>query len=134
MDLNKLIKVVSKHFDIDILAKTRKREYVMARGAYFWLAREYGKYTLKSIGDSANLDHASVLHALKNFDSWIRFDKQFEIKFKSLKFVVLTSFKNAQENNITYKNAEEFVYKINCLIIENDILKEKIKVLEKNRI
>jgi len=38
------------------------------------------------------------------------------------------------KNNITYKNAEEFVYKINCLIIENDILKEKIKVLEKNRI
>lgn len=121
MTLEYLIKRVNKHFDCDIKQDTREREIVMARGAFFWLAKHTSKKSLKKIGASVGRDHASVVYSLKNFSDWLRFDEFFKADFESLKIAVLSEFK-AQK-----MTPESLLYKYNLLIIENDILKNEIK-------
>ena len=121
MTLEYLIKRVNKHFDCDIKQDTREREIVMARGAFFWLAKHTSKKSLKKIGASVGRDHASVVYSLKNFNDWLRFDEFFKADFESLKIAVLSEFK-AQK-----MTPESLLYKYNFLVIENDILKNEIK-------
>jgi hypothetical protein len=121
MTLEYLIKRVNKHFDCDIKQDTREREIVMARGAFFWLAKHTSKKSLKKIGASVGRDHASVVYSLKNFSDWLRFDEFFKADFESLKIAVLSEFK-AQK-----MTPESLLYKYNLLVIENDILKNEIK-------
>jgi hypothetical protein len=121
MTLEYLIKRVNKHFDCDIKQDTREREIVMARGAFFWLAKHTSKKSLKKIGASVGRDHASVVYSLKNFSDWCRFDEFFKADFESLKIAVLSEFK-AQK-----MSPESLLYKYNLLVIENDILKNEIK-------
>jgi len=49
-----------------LLKKTRKREIVEARQAYYLLAMQLSSKTLSEIGELTGHDHASVLHAKKN--------------------------------------------------------------------
>ena len=121
MTLEYLIKRVNKHFDCHIKQDTREREIVMARGAFFWLAKHTSKKSLKKIGASVGRDHASVVYSLKNFSDWLRFDEFFKADFESLKIAVLSEFK-AQK-----MSPESLLYKYNLLVIENDILKNEIK-------
>ena len=41
--LNDLVNKVTEHFQIDIKENSRERNLVMARGAFFWLARNTTK-------------------------------------------------------------------------------------------
>jgi len=125
MELKYLIKKVNKHFDCDIKQDTREREVVMARGAFFWLARHTSKKSVKKIGAAVNRDHASVVYCLKNFNDWLRFDEFFKADFESLKIAVLSEFKTEK------LTPQSMLYKYNCLVIENDILKNEIKKLKR---
>jgi len=125
MELKYLIKKVNKHFDCDIRKDTREREVVMARGAFFWLAKHTSKKSVKKIGASVGRDHASVLYCLKNFNDWLRFDEFFKADFESLKIAVLSEFKSEK------MTPETLIYKYNRLVIENDILKNEIKKLKR---
>jgi chromosomal replication initiation ATPase DnaA len=124
MDLQKLIKKVNNHFECDITENTRQREVVMARGAYFWLSKQTTNKSLKKIGESVNRDHASVIYSLRNFNDWLRFDEFFNASFESLKINLLNEY---NKNNM---NAETLLYRYNCLLIENDILKNELKKLK----
>ena len=125
MELKYLIKKVNKHFDCDIRKDTREREVVMARGAFFWLAKHTSKKSVKKIGASVGRDHASVIYCLKNFNDWLRFDEFFKADFESLKIAVLSEFKTEK------LTPQSMLYKYNCLVIENDILKNEIKKLKR---
>lgn len=121
MKLKKIVNKVNEHFDCDITVNIRQREIVMARGAYFYLARKTTTKSLKDIGAAVGRDHSSVLYSLSNFDDWIMFDKNFNEKFKILKSKI---FKNFRQCNMT---PEKLLHEYNRLIIENDMLKNQIK-------
>lgn len=121
MKLQKIVNKVNEHFDCDITINIRQRDIVMARGAYFYLAKKTTTKSLKDIGAAVGRDHASVLYSLSNFDDWIMFDKNFNEKFKILKYKIL---KNFRQCNMT---PEKLLHEYNRLIIENDILKNQIK-------
>lgn len=121
MKLQKIVNKVNEHFDCDITVNIRQREIVMARGAYFYLARKTTTKSLKDIGAAVGRDHSSVLYSLSNFDDWIMFDKNFNEKFKILKSKI---FKNFRQCNMT---PEKLLHEYNRLIIENDMLKNQIK-------
>ena len=124
MELKYLVEKTNKHFDCDITMDTRQREIVMARGAFFWLAKHTTNKSLKKIGAAVGRDHASVLYNLANFNDWLRFDEFFKADFEALKMIVLNQYKKNRFN------AETLVYRYNCLVIENDILKTEIKKLK----
>lgn len=125
MEFKDLIKKVNKHFKCNITEDSRSREVVMARAAFYWIARHTTKSSLAKIGDSVGRDHASVLYSLKNFDDWLRFDEFFKADFEALKIIILSGY---QKNKMT---AESMLYKYNSLLIENDILKNEIKKLKR---
>lgn len=66
MTINKIIKKVSTEFGLDITKRSRKREYVYARAVYYKIARDMYNKTLSEIGRSVGVDHATVLHSIKN--------------------------------------------------------------------
>jgi len=67
--LKSLADKVSRHLDVDIRSKRRKRECVYARVIYYKLCKEYTHHTLERIGREVNKDHASVYVGLKQFAS-----------------------------------------------------------------
>ena len=116
MTLENLIKNVNNYYNVDVRENSRQRDIVMARAAFYWLARNTTRFSMKVISEAVGRDHASVIHSLKNIDDWIRFDKAFNQRFENLKKLVFNEI-----NDYTI-SAESMVYKYNSLLIENDIL------------
>tara|TARA_R100001591_G_scaffold118622_1_gene142961 strand:- start:1560 stop:2009 length:450 start_codon:yes stop_codon:yes gene_type:complete len=70
--------------DIDrekFLSPNRSREIVDARMIYCAVARKEGGYTLKHIGETLNRDHATALHAIKNYKILSTVDKKIKADF-----------------------------------------------------
>lgn len=85
MVLEKLLKRVNNHFDIDITQNSRKRELVMARAAFFWIARKKTRYSTSRIGSMVNRNHSTVLYSMNNFENWLNFDSNFKNEFEKLR-------------------------------------------------
>lgn len=74
----RLRKEIQKVTGKDPFAKTRKREVVEARALYIHLLHNYHKKGCSEIGRIMNLNHATILHSIKNFDMYVRFNQQLE--------------------------------------------------------
>lgn len=66
MKINNIIKNVSTEFGFDIKKRSRKREYIYARAVYYKISRDVYNKTLAEIGSAVGVDHATVLHSIKN--------------------------------------------------------------------
>lgn len=67
MDLIAIKRLVERASGLDdISKKTRKKEYVIARCAYYILAQSNTKCTNSAIGELVCVDHAGVYHAINN--------------------------------------------------------------------
>ena len=82
--MEKYIKAVNKHFNLDIRENTRKFEYVVARAWYYKICREVGGYTYHRIAKSVNKTHATVLHSLAELPNIIKYDYNIGNKCKDL--------------------------------------------------
>lgn len=76
MSLQIIKEVVEQYYELDITTNTRKREFVEARGMYFYLSRQYTRVSLSSIGKTVKRDHSTVLHFERTVKDWIGFDPQ----------------------------------------------------------
>jgi len=65
---------VQKISGIDPFTRTRKREVVEARGLYINILHKYHKKGCSEIGKGLKLNHATILHSIKNFDIYVRFN------------------------------------------------------------
>jgi len=68
---------------LDLDKVTRQREYVQARCMYYHFSRQSGA-TLQGIGRSAGKDHATIMHALKKFEEYHRYDDVFRTQYAQL--------------------------------------------------
>ena len=74
--------IVEQHLKLDITTKTRKREYVEARGIYFYLTRQYTRMSLSSIGKTTGRDHSTVLYFVRKVPDWVQYDSQLKQDYK----------------------------------------------------
>jgi len=74
--------IIEQHFELDITRHTRKREYVEARGIYFYLTRQYTRMSLSSIGKTTGRDHSTVLYFVRKVPDWIQYDSQLKQDYK----------------------------------------------------
>ena len=58
----------------DIFKKTRRREYVDSRRILFYILRNNFLLTYFEIGRISKRDHATIIHAIKDFDYIIKAD------------------------------------------------------------
>lgn len=69
--------LVESEIKLDLKTKNRQRRYVIGRFIYGKLARDYTSETLMDIALQIERDHTSIVHYLKTFDSFYRFDNNF---------------------------------------------------------
>ena len=68
MQIMKLKNIIKRITNIDIDKVSRRREVVRARKVYYKTLRQTSKISCIAMANSVNQDHATALHALKNFD------------------------------------------------------------------
>ncbi len=97
-DLDFAIKTINKTkeiFGLDILEKTRKRDYADLRMITAYLIKTHTKLSLGQIGKMMNKDHATILHYCKTTESLLKTNGQFKNKYR-----IMTN-----ENQITVADA-----------------------------
>lgn len=65
--LEDIIKEVNSYFGLEIRSKSRKKEYVIARNVFYFLAMKYTNYTCTEISLRVNKGHSSIIHGIKTY-------------------------------------------------------------------
>jgi len=71
-------KEIQKISGIDPFIRTRKREVVESRALYIHLLYKYYKKRPYHIAKVIGLNHATILHSLKNFDIYVSYNRELE--------------------------------------------------------
>jgi len=126
MNYKRLRDIVEYETGLDISKNTRRREYVQARGIYYYILRKETNMSLHSISETVKKNHATILHSVNNFESWLFADPDLKKTYKR----VLKSFLSLRTSTIVSpKNNGEIV---NSIIEENERLnKELLKMSSK---
>lgn len=114
---------VEDYYGLVISARTRKQETIKARFMYYKLVRSNTKLSLDAIGKSLGYDHASVMHGVKQMNSWIATDRTFKNDYR----VLQNKINNV--NNI----AEDIEEDTTALVLEYAKLKELVRELSFER-
>ena len=93
MNLATIKQHVSTFCKCDISQVSRKRNIVYARWMYFKLCRKYTKKPLKDIAKSLNMNHATVLHGLRNFDLLLHYEPQYVKIYEDIKYIMNVQIK-----------------------------------------
>lgn len=65
------IRTVNEHFRLNMMKKTRKADYALARQITMYLLYNYGGLTLTGIGKIFIKDHTTVLHSINKITDHI---------------------------------------------------------------
>ena len=122
--MEKYLRAVNKHFNLDIRANTRKFEYVVARACYYKICREIGGFSYSRIGRSVGKGHATVLHSLAELPNILKYDVLMAKKCKEL-FNKYDFLKKKEHE----KSLNQLLVEYNIMLLENDELKRKIEEL-----
>ena len=132
-DFDFVFKIINHTFNIDNMFKKtnpddkyflRKRPYPDARFVFAKLLMIVYNNSLK-VGKKMNLDHSTVLHAIKQFDSLIKTDKEFKSKYNE----ILIRIEAIKLDTINLGFSELFTV-IENLKKDNEIFNRKINNLE----
>ena len=75
--LTKILETVNSVNNINILEKTRTRDYVNARMIYAYMCRRFTESTFKEIGIGIKRNHATILHLNKHYEGVYKTDDDF---------------------------------------------------------
>ena len=76
---NDIINMIQNEFpNVDIMAKTRKRENATLRFIAMYLIREKTSLSYEYIGKMFGMTHCAVLHAMHFIENSIKYDKKFQ--------------------------------------------------------
>jgi len=114
---------VEDYYGLVISVRTRKQETIKARFMYYKLVRSNTKLSLDAIAKSLGYDHASVMHGVKQMNSWIATDRMIKNDYR----VLQNKINNV--NNI----AEDIEEDTTALVLEYAKLKELVKELSFER-
>ena len=116
---------VQQVYRIDIARQKRTINYVQARAIYFKLCMEYTNMSIVPIAKTLNRNHATLLHALKQFDVYLRFIPKFKENYNFIKGAFLENemFPHRDKR----MTMDELIIKYNQLIIEVDSLRGKLE-------
>jgi len=110
--MNRIKKIVEKHFNLKLDEQTRRFEVVFARGCYFKICRELTKNSFQKIGNTLGKNHATVMHGIKTVNDLIETDKDLKDQFDEL----LNKF--SEYNKIKEKmNITQLVREYNKLLL-----------------
>jgi chromosomal replication initiation ATPase DnaA len=76
--------MVDRVFNCQTMSTTRKRKHVNGRVATSFYLRTIEKMTLESIAKAIGRNHASIIHYIKQHDSYYNYDKEYKRMYDNL--------------------------------------------------
>ena len=76
--------LVEEEFNVQLIRKTRRREYVEARAMYYKLLLDKKNMSLTAIAKTLNKNHATVLNAKRRLRDWMETDSNIESIYRGL--------------------------------------------------
>jgi hypothetical protein len=120
MKLEELIKIVSDRTKLDIMKKTRKEEYTIARSIYYRLAMDFNIGIVSQVARSIDRNHATIIYSNRNI--FPQLQKYFPKYYK----IYTNLYNEISENKYYFKSYEE---KYNLLMDEHIKLINETKIL-----
>jgi len=106
----------------ELESRSRKRYIVDARRMVFSMAKDYLNMKILHIADKFNMNHASVIHHLKQHTDLMTSDIYYKDRFDKLV--------ELYKQNISFINADELINEIKELKAEN--LRIESELIQKN--
>ena len=124
MTLQKIKDYLDDYYGLDISEKCREDVYIRAR-CHYVIASRYATDAKsdRKIGSYVGLNHSTVIHARKTFDSFFASDKVFREEYSEI---------TAHVKKHTTKRYGKVIDKINTLS-DNKLKKEVLKLSKKNQ-
>ena len=102
-----LLDLTSEHLELlDIFSNSRKIEYIEARALMYTVLRKYGAYKLKDIARIFSKNHATIIHALKEWPYMVRANPSLEVKYNQ----ILLEWKGSEEKEVINKLKKKFKF------------------------
>ena len=125
-----LLDLTSEHLELlDIFSNSRKIEYIEARALMYTVLRKYGAYKLKDIARIFSKNHATIIHALKEWPYMVRANPSLEVKYNQ----ILLEWKGSEEKkpknilNLLQKRVKNLEKQNEILNLNNNDLKKRLK-------
>lgn len=126
MEITQRLKdIIKQETNTNIDIRTRKREVIELRSLYCNVLKQLKpNKTLQSIGDTLELNHATVIHALKNYKMYEEYNPELK-KFRNTILSYFTIDNEAELKELSeIEKVKQQLYK---LTFENDKLKKELK-------
>jgi hypothetical protein len=126
MEITQRLKdIIKQETNTDIEIRTRKRETIEMRSLYCNVLKELKpNKTLQAIGDTLELNHATVIHALKNYKMY----EEYNPELKKFRTTVLSYFTIDNEQELKeLSEIEKVKQQLYKLTFENDKLKKQLQ-------
>jgi hypothetical protein len=126
MEITQRLKdIIKQETNTDIDIRTRKREVIELRSLYCNVLKQLKpNKTLQAIGDTLELNHATVIHALKNYKMY----EEYNPELKKFRTTVLSYFTIDNEQELKeLSEIEKVKQQLYKLTFENDKLKKELQ-------
>lgn len=120
--LNIIKKKIEELYDLNLSKKSRKRQYIEARGFFVKIARDKLNVTYQQIGNVINKNHATAVHAKKVIEDLLSYDTEIKRIYQE----ILNSL-NLEEENFNHLTNDELKKLVKSLIKENKLLKLQLQ-------
>jgi hypothetical protein len=121
----RLKEIIKQETNTDIDIRTRKREVIELRSLYCNVLKQLKpNKTLQAIGDTLELNHATVIHALKNYKMY----EEYNPELKKFRTTILSYFTIGNEEELKeLTEIEKVKQQLYKLTFENDKLKKELQ-------
>ena len=120
----RLKEIIKQETNTNIDIRTRKRETIEMRSLYCNVLKQLKpNKTLQAIGDTLELNHATVIHALKNYKMY----EEYNPELKRFKQTILSYFTMDETELKELTDIEKAKHEIHKLTLENYNLKKELK-------
>lgn len=122
---NKIKELVEQVYKLDITSKSRQASFVQARSIFFKMCLQYTRLSQTKIAAMVNRDHATVIHAMKQWEVFERFIPGFKENYNFIKasFIELKMYPDVKKR----MSLDELLIKYNDLLVKYDELSAKFE-------
>lgn len=122
--IERLKEIIKQETGEDINIKTRKKNTIEIRSLYCKVLKQLKpNKTLQSIGDTLDLDHSTIIHALKMYEVYAKDNKDLVV----IKDIILSHFINVDKKIEELTETEALQQQLNALRFKNNELKNELK-------
>ena len=126
----RLKEIILQETGEDINIKTRKKNTVEIRSLYCTILKQLKPHkTLQSIGETIDLNHATIIHALRMYEVYSKDNSD----LKAIKDTILSHFIKVDKQIEELTETEALQHQINTLRFNNNELKKILKIQQQTK-